>query len=319
MKFVSKKIIFVLFFYFVFSSIVIAKPKITRVMDNSYVLNKLKKYEFLNEKCNYFLHRLVVIENIEYYGFDGKQYSDGEIVVLDVLADEVVKIFSELKDIKFPIENLKITAGRAIAPRWPFGWFGEKVIDDEDVKSLSGGYCCRVIQYTDRLSLHSYGTAMDINTLQNPCIFIDEETNEILKVVPKDGVMYLNRSFNRKGKEDKDLGKINNDIVKIFRKHGYDIWGGYWDFPIDYQHFQVSGRSFAELLIFAGIEDGKKIFDSHLQCLQKQNKSLTDIADEKDLDLMKMYKEDEGGFLKEISRWCRDSDETTIKGRLKNK
>ena len=28
-------------------------------------------------------------------------------------------------------------------------------------------------------------------------------------------------------------------IVEIFKKHGFSEWGGDWNSPIDYHHFQV--------------------------------------------------------------------------------
>ncbi|GEM_PF-2491933 len=312
-SFLFKVICFSLLYSFSFS-IGSAKPIVKKVVDEAETFDILKKYEFYDEKCDYFVDRLVVIKNIEYYGFDKQYHDDGEIVVLDAVANELISIFTELKREKFPIYNLKVNATRRIVTFGPFGIFGTRVIDDDNVLNMSGGYCCRVIEYTDRLSLHSFGTAIDINTLQNPCIFINEETNEVLKVVPEQGgVMYLNRSFNRKGKEEKDFGKIDDKIVKIFKKHGYDIWGGYWDTPIDYQHFQVSTRKFADLLIFANEQDAKKIFNNHIACINSKDKSLVEIANEKNFNLMEEYKANKVGFIKEIDSWCKSPNIKNIK------
>jgi hypothetical protein len=35
------------------------------------------------------------------------------------------------------------------------------------------------------------------------------------------------------------------EVVALFAAHGFPVWGGYWDAPLDYQHFQVD-RKLAE-------------------------------------------------------------------------
>ena len=165
-------------------------------------------------------------------------------------------------------------------------------------------FVCRKVEHTDRLSLHSYGVALDVNFLQNPCIFIDEKTYEIQNVVPKNGAKYFNRCLKRKNKEDQDIGKVDSNVIRIFKKHGYDVWGGNWDFPVDYQHFQASTRTFADLLMVATKEDAKSIFNTHVKCLRKTNNSLVELADEKNVALIDMYKNNNGKFFKEIQSWC---------------
>lgn len=76
-------------------------------------------------------------------------------------------------------------------------------------------YCYRVIKDTDRLSMHSYGIAIDLapNTTQ---YWKDESSSETAKIGYKN-TMPLS-------------------IVRIFEKHGF-IWGGRW-YHYDTMHFE---------------------------------------------------------------------------------
>ena len=269
----------------------IAKPTISPLANESELLN-LMHYDKRMALCDQYLDHYAVIKNIEYYDFDGNLKNDGEITVNDALAENIIKIFEELKSKKFPIAGLNFMAGKKLVNKLPLGLFGwKKLVDNEDVDSLTGAFYCRNIAHTDRLSLHSFGTAIDINTLQNPCIFIDDEKNEVIEVVPKDGVMFLNRKTDRPNKPYV-IGKVNDRIVSIFQKNGFDIWGGDWDYPIDYQHFQASGRSLANLLMTATKEDARKIFAMHTKCFNKNKVSLSDLADNLQIDLVEEYTKD---------------------------
>lgn len=76
-------------------------------------------------------------------------------------------------------------------------------------------YCYRVIKDTDRLSMHSFGIAIDLapNTTQ---YWKDEASSETAKIGYKN-TMPLS-------------------IVRIFEKHGF-IWGGRW-YHYDTMHFE---------------------------------------------------------------------------------
>ncbi|MDD2781594.1 M15 family metallopeptidase [Sulfuricurvum sp.] len=80
---------------------------------------------------------------------------------------------------------------------------------------VAATYCYRVIKDTDRLSMHSYGIAIDLapNTTQ---YWKDEASSETAKIGYKN-TMPLS-------------------IVRIFEKHGF-IWGGRW-YHYDTMHFE---------------------------------------------------------------------------------
>ncbi|MDA9163677.1 M15 family metallopeptidase [Rickettsiaceae bacterium] len=166
--------------------------------------------------CPVSLEQLCLLD-VSHYNFDGK-ILEGQIIVLDKIAKKVLSIFEELLILKFPIQSLKLMN--------EFNGNDEMAMDANN----SSGFNFRAIAGTDKLSMHSYGLAIDINPLQNPYIIIDENTNKI-EVFPEKGAKFLNRGNLRKG--------MVEPIVAIFKKHGINIWGGNWNSPIDYHHFQV--------------------------------------------------------------------------------
>jgi peptidoglycan LD-endopeptidase CwlK len=78
-----------------------------------------------------------------------------------------------------------------------------------------GSFNWRVVAGTDRLSVHSFGAAVDINVALSD-YWHDIEKDEAAKVV------YRNR--------------IPAEIVEVFEKNGF-IWGGWW-YHFDTMHFE---------------------------------------------------------------------------------
>lgn len=86
------------------------------------------------------------------------------------------------------------------------------------VQQVAGTFTWRVIKGTDRLSTHSFGITMDINTKYSNYWQWDNKTTDESKRIPN----YINR--------------IPQEIVDIFEKHGF-IWGGKW-YHYDTMHFE---------------------------------------------------------------------------------
>ncbi|MGL6105298.1 M15 family metallopeptidase [Romboutsia sp.] len=149
--------------------------------------------------------------NLTYYGFDDKIHI-GEMVVNNEVAAEVVDIFKELYDKKFPIEKIKL--------------IDEYNAIDEDsmANNNSSSFCYRTIAGTNQISNHGKGLAIDINPLQNPHVKGDE-------VSPSEGYMYKDRATYQKGMITK-----GDDLYNAFVNRGWS-WGGNWTNP-DYQHFE---------------------------------------------------------------------------------
>ncbi|MDF2839366.1 MAG: D-alanyl-D-alanine carboxypeptidase [Clostridia bacterium] len=151
--------------------------------------------------------------NVFYWGFD-EQPHIGELIVNKAVAKDIVEIFEELYEAKFPIAKISL-------------------IDEynaEDSKSMednnTSAFCYREVDgKPGQLSKHSYGVAIDINPIQNPYVYKD-------KVSPSEGKSYLDRSEMSKGMIVKD-----DLCYKAFTSRGW-TWGGDWKYEKDYQHFQ---------------------------------------------------------------------------------
>jgi len=162
----------------------------------------------------------VSLENLRYvtvthWGYDDAVHR-GYLVVHTILADELLAIFSELFDAHFPIERMELI----------------DVYGADDERSMaannSSAFCCRAItNKPGTFSLHSYGVALDINPLINPYVKGDQ-------VLPEEGRAFLDRTRPYPGIITKSL---DNACYRIFTRYGYE-WGGDWESPVDYQHFQ---------------------------------------------------------------------------------
>lgn len=149
---------------------------------------------------------------ISYWGFDEKTHV-GEMIVNKKLAGEVLAIFKEVYNKKYPIEKIKLIDD--------YGANDEKSMADNN----SSAFCYRTIANTNKLSNHSLGKAIDINPLYNPYVVGSS-------VSPANGKKYADRSIVRKG-----TIKKGDDLYNAFIKRGW-TWGGNWSSKKDYQHFE---------------------------------------------------------------------------------
>lgn len=237
------------------------------------LLAKMYEYQTQKDECKHLNDRLRVV-NVRYYGFDRKIYNDGRIIVLDVVAGSVENIFNELLAIEFPLGGVDPFKGVRL----------DKVGNDRGVLlnddyNFAGSFSCRKMLGNGGMSIHSMGLAIDVNLLQNPCIEIDADRKTIKRVIPKDGIFHLNRTPVRPGKAV-HTGVIDDTIVEIFRKNGFNVWGGHWDTPIDYHHFQLPNQ-LAKLMMQMDKGDAAELFALHLKLLKADNygKDGRDIVD----------------------------------------
>jgi hypothetical protein len=176
------------------------------------------------EGCPVHLNHMKLLK-IKYQNFEG-DVQVGQMMVLGMIADRVVKIFDELFQIKFPIEKIRLIND--------YSGDDEKSMADNNTSAFN----CRMIRNTNRYSNHSMGTAIDINPIQNP--YITRETDGSIIVLPKAGVKYLNRKKLEKG-------VITKEVVNIFANQGFS-WGGDWHTLKDYQHFELDKTLQKQLL-----------------------------------------------------------------------
>jgi len=149
-------------------------------------------------------------------GFDGLTHI-GEMIVNKAIAQDVVDIFYDLYNLSYPIEKMLL-------------------IDDydaDDLKSMadnnSSAFNYRLIEGTNRRSVHSYGLAIDINPLYNPYVRTRDGKMEVL---PENAIEYVDRSLDNIYYITKD-----DSCYEAFISRGF-TWGGEWKNSKDYQHFE---------------------------------------------------------------------------------
>ena len=148
---------------------------------------------------------------IPYYDFNGL-IQTGEMVCNQAIAHDLLLVFSELFQIKYPIHSIKL-------------------VDDfdgsDDASMEANNTSCfnyRLVPGTRKLSRHAKGRAIDINPLQNPWI-------SGKKVYPATAGEYVDRTKDFPHKIDH-----NDACYHIMKAHGFQ-WGGDWAGSKDYQHF----------------------------------------------------------------------------------
>lgn len=158
----------------------------------------------------------LVWAQLTFRGFDGARHT-GELLVNRTVADQIVQVFSDLWDAKFPMEQLVITRQTELdAPPTGDG-------------NGTGAFNCRPTTGGSSYSQHAYGLAIDVNTFQNPY-----KKGEL--VLPELSGSYLDRDNVRPG-----MITANGPVVEAFTRIGWG-WGGNWRTLKDYQHFSQNNR-----------------------------------------------------------------------------
>ena len=152
---------------------------------------------------------------ITYLDYNGNT-KQGEMVVHKKLADEVLAIFKDIYNAKFPIEKMNLVDNYNANDH------------SSMVANNSSAFCYRTIAGTNKVSKHGMGVAIDINPFYNPHVLKSSG-----KVNPSEASKYANRSLNAKG-----MIKKNDAVYRAFTSRGW-TWGGNWNNP-DYQHFEKS-------------------------------------------------------------------------------
>lgn len=156
--------------------------------------------------------------SLSYVGFDSREHR-GELVVADSVAQETADIFGELYAARFPIERMETV-----------DHYGAD--DDRSMAANNtSAFNCRPITGGTQWSNHSYGTAIDINTLRNPYVAASGA------VSPPEG-----RPFTDRTQTDPGMIHADDATVRSFTRRGW-TWGGAWTSPIDYQHFEKGARA----------------------------------------------------------------------------
>lgn len=148
----------------------------------------------------------------------------GTLVVAASAVRPISKVLTRALRDGFPI--------RRIEPADAFYSGGRRTPTQSDIAAMhadnTSAFNCRTVTGNPyRLSQHSYGNAVDINTARNP--YVLGRT-----VYPSYARSYLNRRNVRPG-----MILHGGVVARTFRNLGW-LWGGRWQHP-DYQHFSANG------------------------------------------------------------------------------
>jgi poly-gamma-glutamate synthesis protein (capsule biosynthesis protein) len=153
---------------------------------------------------------------LTYLGFDRESHM-GELVVHRRWADEIVRVFRRMYEVRFRIRRMRLVDH--------YGAEDRRSMAADNTSAFNcrwrAGVCCRWSQ-------HAYGRAIDINPVENPFVWDGGFS-------PPAGEAFLDRSNHRKG-----MIYRHDAVWWAFHAVGWD-WGGDWDLP-DYQHFSANGR-----------------------------------------------------------------------------
>jgi hypothetical protein len=154
--------------------------------------------------------RLLVVN---YWGFDGLVHH-GEMIVRDQAVQKMITAWTATFNSHFPIRRMQRV-----------DVFGGNDVTSMAADNTSVFNCRQVTGDPYSLSPHSYGYAIDINTVENPYL----AANGIW--YPSNGLSYRNRSVSRPG-----MLYSGSVATKALVGQGY-FWGANWAKP-DYQHFE---------------------------------------------------------------------------------
>jgi hypothetical protein len=158
---------------------------------------------------------------VTHRGFDGRSHT-GRLVVNQTAAQPLARVFHKLYALHFPIRHMSIADA-----------YGPSTPRDGD---LSGSFECREAvpspcdagTGTGNWSMHAYGLAVDLNTLENPYVGCGQSRDPRAR-------KYFDRTVHRKG-------MVTKKVVAAFRSIGWG-WGGSWTGDTkDYMHFSSTGH-----------------------------------------------------------------------------
>jgi hypothetical protein len=156
--------------------------------------------------------------SVRYWGFDGRPHT-GSLVVKAAVVGAVRSVFARLYGERFPIRRMR-----------PIDAY-----DGSDDASMAAdntsAFNCRpaVAPGPKHWSMHAYGEAVDVNTVENPYVVGG-------KALPPAGARFLDRTRARPG-----MAVPGGPVVRAFAAIGWG-WGGAWSGSPDYQHFSANGR-----------------------------------------------------------------------------
>ena len=153
---------------------------------------------------------------VTYRDFAGNDRT-GRIVVHEDVAPAVTRIFRSLYRDGVPVRRME-----------PIEKYKGSDFDSIEADNTSA-FNCRKATGSGRWSNHAYGTAIDINPIENPWVepggvVYHKASRPYVKRTPRPG-----------------MAVEGGALVRAFDREGWK-WGGRWSGTKDYQHFSNDGR-----------------------------------------------------------------------------
>jgi hypothetical protein len=155
---------------------------------------------------------------LTFWGFDHAAHT-GTLVVSARVVPAVAEAFRQIYVARFPI--------RQMVPVAAYGGDDNKSMAADNTSAFNCRYA--VSNGPKQWSMHAYGQAIDINTVENPYTLNGT-------VRPPSGKPYTNRSNVRPG-----MIVRGSAPVRALSAVGWG-WGGNWSSSPDYQHFSSNGK-----------------------------------------------------------------------------
>ena len=161
--------------------------------------------------------------SVNFWGFDGSR-SRGSVVVNGSIAGPTAAAFSRLYELRFRIRQMRpMDASWGRNPKGP-GANDYAAMEADNTSAFN----CRYVggeEASKVYSKHAYGTAIDINDVENP-------------YVASDGTVYPDSYWlHRRGPAPGVFTSSSSAAVRAFTNQGMR-WGGLWGDP-DFQHFEA--------------------------------------------------------------------------------
>lgn len=156
-----------------------------------------------------------------HYNFD-HEIQVGELIVNAALVEDYFEIFQTLFQNEYEIQSMYLIDDF---------WTGDGTSSDTASiqENNTSAFCYREITWGGELSNHALGCAIDINPQQNPYVTYYDGQPSWYHENASD---YIDRTSGA-------LHVITHDDIcyQTFIAHGFS-WGGDWENPKDYQHFE---------------------------------------------------------------------------------
>jgi hypothetical protein len=163
--------------------------------------------------------------DVTHWDFDGEA-STGQLVIHQSAVDDLRTVFATLYDGHFPIRRMHVIDQYGAAEDAADGADDFASIEDDNTSAFN----CRTRTGSGEWSQHSYGTAIDVNPIENPYVSSSGATSHPASVP------FLDRSDVRPG-----MAVPDGVLVRAFESVGW-TWGGTWTDVKDLQHFSKNGR-----------------------------------------------------------------------------